>query len=418
MDSLLKLFCEHPEFLVDEKLLRNALFDYYKTNVQMLNIMMNAYKSMDVLDQLKKSHPNLSNEITKWSKRLQYEYSMSPESADKAVKLWTKVFTPEIKRLVTGVEKKKIEEERHLAEMKKHVEQLIEDEKDDEAIEALQAIVQKSDNKSEYAEILSRLALSKRPSAEQRQQLIEEYGDGNYSSYAEGIDRISHLLDVFPGFQQAHIWLKNNPRNFGVESPRIYCVDNKRSYSIIWKDDDPYVKYTVCRAEGRHPRDPNDGFQVCNMISNKKITDELPENCPGVVWKYTIFAIRILDSQWVGTNCVEEAIWVPDPSDIQVSLQMDGKNQYYIRISWSIDSNSCGGVQIIRHDKDYNYKYLNNKLDPDSELPEQKKAQVSGVFDDYDVCPGIQYRYTIKQVKKIGTRTYKSNGNQFEIAVP
>lgn len=250
-----------------------------------------------------------------------------------------------------------------------------------------------------------------------KEKAIMEFGDGHFGNYVNGLKRIARILDIYPECQQAKGWLKDNPRTFPVSTPELTFAQGEKQCTISWKDDDSFTRYTVCRADGRYPRDPEDGVQVCKEITNQKTTDILPLDQPGVMWQYSIFAIRTLDGQWIKADCPREAVWLPEPTSVKGIVESDGKGNPVIKLSWARLPHDCIGVQIVRRDSSDDFYFAASRLTAPSKDIDQRQAQLHCRFEDDDVETGTVYRYNLKQVWRKGQTNYMSSGVPVEIVV-
>lgn len=243
-----------------------------------------------------------------------------------------------------------------------------------------------------------------------KKEALELFGDGHFGAYVNGLRKISQILDIYPDCLQAKIWLKDNPPTSGVKEPLLTFVQGEKQCTISWKDDDSYTRYTVCRAEGRYPRDPEDGVQVCKEITNNRVTDKLPEDQPGIIWQYSIFSVRILDGRFVKTDCPREAAWLPPPKGVRTQSGKDEYGEPVITVSWNEIPRNCTGVQILRKDNDGDdFNFTTPLMKVDSKNPAHQEAQKLYRYVDKEIEPGITYRYVLKQVWKKGASQFTSN---------
>ena len=419
MESLRDFFIKNPEFLLDKTRLRNALHDYYQADIRTLNLMVLAYNHLDMLSQLQKDHPHIDSEKRTWIKSLSYAYSINERTITKTVNQWISVFCDDLKKRL-----KELSEERHnvrkqTADTLYQIRILIEDKKYNEAEELLNQIEQTPENKLIYTELLAEITKYNKTARTKVQEMaIQQFGDGCFGTYQEGIKIISSILDAYPDFLQAQIWLKDHPRETQVRNVHLSTQTGERRCTLTWVDDDPYTMYTVCRAVDHCPQDPNDGYCVCSEITNKQITDDLPADQPGVIWRYSIFAVRILDKQWKRTECKEPAVWIPNPTDVKAEVEKNSRGHPVVRLSWKSVSGNCLGVNILRYDNDNNnFDYSSEILNVDSREPAKQQAQVAGFYLD-EVNSGITYRYVIQQVWNIGQRPLLSAGVKLEKMIP
>lgn len=245
-------------------------------------------------------------------------------------------------------------------------------------------------------------------------QALRDFGDGHFGSYTNGVKKIARILDFCPSCQQAKIWLKDNPRKEGVAKPTLTFKQGDSQCTISWEDDDSFVLYTVRRADNRYPRDPNDGVAVCANSPNKKVTDTLPTSQPGVMWQYSIFAIRNLDGQWVKTDCPGEAAWLPNPEEIRIDLEKDTRNRPIAHIYWTKSEIGCSGVKIVRYSDDDDFSIAETMIDVGDRWD---KAQMQCEYIDTDVDHSTTYRYIFRQVWKKGMTKYMSLGTTYELEV-
>ncbi len=267
-------------------------------------------------------------------------------------------------------------------------------------------------------EFRKKLNLAWEEEKKRRQRASDEFGDGHFGNYTNGVKKIARILDMDPTCRQAQIWLRDNPRVDPVKKISISHIQGERNCSISWEDDDSCSCYTVCRADGRYPRDPADGVQVCKRIVNTRVTDILPADQPGAQWKYTIFAIRKLDDQWCPANCPDEVVWVPKPTGVKVSVGKNSKGDPQIRLTWDHAPSPRIKMQINRKDSDSSFSYVNCKLKHSDSSSEAEAIQAACCYVDDDVDSSTTYRYVMKQVLTIGDKTYMSLDVSNEQLVP
>lgn len=466
MSDFKKLFLSNPRLLLSETTVRNALKDIYLNETGMINVLVIAYSCIDVLEEMKREHDDLSLAKQQWSQRLQTEYYIREDMAIKAVNIWCELFSKQIAKKVDD-EYRKIKEEEEKTRKEKEREfqkraifresilKLIED-KDfteaerqitigeqqglgDELLPFRVAIHQKRQeekiscfveeinealDKKQYNQAEKIIATAEAQGYENfsvfKEQIIEYkkqqdqelrlLTEEKYNDYEQGIRMAAHILDYHPDSLQAKSWLQKHPRTTAIGIPRLHFRDGEDVCTISWEDDDPYTVYTVCKAEGRYPRDPYDGTVVCENNPNKKITDHLQNNSPGIILKYTIFAVRTLDKIWTRTDCPGEAIWLPEPENLQIELTKDDNNRNAVLIRWNNRPTGCALIRIERFSNDDAYSFPELTIDIDD-------TKQDCHYLDTSVNSRTKYRYCIKQIWQIGTKERSSTTVLREIRV-
>lgn len=425
--DFLRLFSSYPGMLMSKTKVHNALMDIYMNDKGLINVLVIAYECIDICQEITKHHPDLTLEKRQWALRLENEYYIQPQAAEKAVNTWCQLFTAEMVKKYSD-EKERIKQEEEKEANQKREEairiQQIRDEKLQNYITEFNTAL--SSNAFEEAEEIissaetdgfTEMLLYKDRITEKKNELEQEnklLAMDKFVSYSEGIRLATSILDQNPESPQVQIWLKNHPRTEEITISKLYFKDGEEQATISWEDDDPYSTYTVCRAEERYPNDPDDGEVICKDTTNKKITDHLPKDRPGVLFHYSIFAVRILDGSWIKADCPGEAIWLPEPKNPKVVLTKDQSGRPAISVSWEKPPAGCAGINVLRYSDEDDYTFPETIADLDDEY---LSVQQDCRFIDTNIVRGTKYQYRMRQIWKIGTKQRTSLKTVREITI-
>lgn len=207
--------------------------------------------------------------------------------------------------------------------------------------------------------------------------------------YQKAIAAVAEALSVDSGNEQAIKWLKDNPPKHTMKN----CSVNKtggNEYTVAWTDYDSSVSYMVRRNKGIHPEQLDDG-ELVGTTSDKLIKDTIPEDEPGALWYYTVFAIRNLDGAYYYEKCMQPAVWLSEPFDVRGEItEKNGKRGIVIR--WGAPPGNCNGIVMTRLEK--KGILIQKKAIVDcSERYQGEQAQHQ--FIDWTVEKGCNYQYIL-----------------------